>query len=94
MRQRAVDKYGGFLAENVFVIGDTPHDIACGKAIGAGTIAIATGQYSARDLLGCGADHVFDDLSKIETFFSALGLESQRAGGEGFLGKESGPAAE
>lgn len=29
----------------VFVIGDTPHDIHCGKAIGARTIAVATGQY-------------------------------------------------
>jgi phosphoglycolate phosphatase-like HAD superfamily hydrolase len=27
----------------VWVIGDTPHDIACGKSIGARTLAVATG---------------------------------------------------
>lgn len=74
-QRRAAEKYGEFRAEDVFVIGDTPHDIACGKAIGARTIAIATGRYSERDLRGCGADHVFDDLSDVTQFFDALGLK-------------------
>ena len=34
----------------VFVIGDTPHDVRCGKAIGARTIAVASGTYSAAEL--------------------------------------------
>ena len=34
----------------IYVIGDTPHDIACGKSIGAYTIAIATGTYSLEQL--------------------------------------------
>ena len=33
-----------------YVIGDTPHDVGCGKAIGARTIAVATGSY-AREAL-------------------------------------------
>jgi phosphoglycolate phosphatase-like HAD superfamily hydrolase len=33
-----------------FVIGDTPHDIRCGKAIGARTIAVASGEYSVGEL--------------------------------------------
>jgi phosphoglycolate phosphatase-like HAD superfamily hydrolase len=33
-----------------YVIGDTPHDIACGKAIAARTIAVATGSYDADQL--------------------------------------------
>jgi phosphoglycolate phosphatase-like HAD superfamily hydrolase len=37
-------------AETLYVIGDTPQDIACGKAIGARTIAVATGSYAADDL--------------------------------------------
>jgi phosphoglycolate phosphatase len=38
---------------HVFVIGDTPHDIHCGKAIGARTIAVATGQYGEEALKIC-----------------------------------------
>jgi len=36
--------------EDTYVIGDTPHDIRCGKHIGARTIAVATGGYSAEEL--------------------------------------------
>ena len=36
------------------VIGDTPHDVSCGKAIGARTLAVATGPgYSLDDLREC-----------------------------------------
>lgn len=37
-------------ADELYVIGDTPADIACGVAIGARTIAVATGSYSADEL--------------------------------------------
>lgn len=37
-------------AASVYVIGDTPADIACGAAIGARTIAVATGSYSVDEL--------------------------------------------
>lgn len=36
--------------ETMYVIGDTPHDVNCGKAIMARTIALATGAYSVADL--------------------------------------------
>lgn len=43
-----------FAAERAYVIGDTPHDVACGKAIGARTIAVATGPgYSLAELEAC-----------------------------------------
>ncbi len=32
--------------EDMYVIGDTPYDIQCGKAIGAKTISVATGHYA------------------------------------------------
>ena len=35
---------------SVFVIGDTPHDIECANAIGARTIAVATGGYTLEEL--------------------------------------------
>ncbi|MBK9234384.1 MAG: HAD hydrolase-like protein [Anaerolineae bacterium] len=34
-----------FTGKAVVVIGDTPADIACGQAIGAATVAVATGPY-------------------------------------------------
>jgi phosphoglycolate phosphatase-like HAD superfamily hydrolase len=34
----------------VFVVGDTPHDIHCANAIGARTVAVATGGYSLDEL--------------------------------------------
>ena len=34
----------------VFVIGDTPHDVRCGKLIGAYTIGVATGTFSVEAL--------------------------------------------
>jgi len=38
-------------AAKVFVIGDTPNDVRCGKKIGAYTIGVATGTFSKRDLM-------------------------------------------
>jgi phosphoglycolate phosphatase len=36
--------------DSMFVIGDTPHDISCGQAIGARTVAVASGPYELDDL--------------------------------------------
>jgi phosphoglycolate phosphatase-like HAD superfamily hydrolase len=36
--------------QSVYVIGDTPYDIRCGKAIRARTIAVATGVYNVSEL--------------------------------------------
>ncbi len=42
--------YPAVRPENMFVIGDTPNDVSCGKTIGARTVAVATGTYSAAEL--------------------------------------------
>ena len=40
--------------EQMVVIGDTPHDVSCGKAIGARTLAVATGSvYGLDELRAC-----------------------------------------
>jgi phosphoglycolate phosphatase len=40
--------------EDMVVIGDTPHDVACGKTIGARTVAVATGPvYQLDELRAC-----------------------------------------
>ena len=49
--RRALEKHGvNFAADDVWIIGDTPHDIDCGKAIGARTLAVATGGSSVDQL--------------------------------------------
>jgi len=62
--RRAKEKTGiDFPPERVWIIGDTPHDIACAKAIGANSIGVATGTFLPEDLTACGATRVFRDLS-------------------------------
>lgn len=50
-------------AADAVVVGDTPRDVACGRAGGTRTVAVATGSYVAADLAGAGADHVLENLS-------------------------------
>lgn len=52
-----------FAPDRVFVIGDTPHDIECGRVIGARTIAVATGGFSRAELEAHRPTAVFDDFS-------------------------------
>jgi phosphoglycolate phosphatase len=74
-RQRAFEKHGiEFEPNRIFVIGDTPHDIACGQAIGAQTIAVATGGCTLEKLAQHDADFVFKDLSDLAAVLAALGV--------------------
>ena len=58
--------------EKVFVIGDTPHDIACARAIGANAIAVATGRSNHSELAVHQPDWVFGDLSDVPAVLAAL----------------------
>ncbi len=72
-RKRAEEKHGRqFTAADIDVIGDTPHDIACGKAIGARTIAIATGNFSKTELASHAPDRIFENLAEIEDVMREL----------------------
>ena len=70
---RAKEKLGiEFPPERVYIIGDTPHDIACGKAIGAKTIAVATGAFSVEELAALNPTHTFADLSDTEALLDVV----------------------
>ena len=74
-RKRAEEAHGvSFRPEDIFIIGDTPHDIACALAIGAQGVGVATGRYSRAALESAGAHFVFDDLSDIDGVIRTLGL--------------------
>jgi phosphoglycolate phosphatase len=63
-RRRLHERLGVDLTgESVVIIGDTPADITCGRALGARAIGVATGRYSPDELRSHGAAAVFDDLS-------------------------------
>jgi len=49
----------------VWVIGDTPRDVRCARAIGARAVAVATGGYLAADLSLASPDIVLEDLSQL-----------------------------
>jgi phosphoglycolate phosphatase len=49
--------------ERMVVIGDTPHDVVCGKAIGARTVAVASGPgYGLEELRACEPDVALREL--------------------------------
>lgn len=52
-----------FLPAEIAVIGDTPRDIACARALGARSVCVATGSYDYTDLEQHGPDLLFEDLS-------------------------------
>ena len=58
--------------EALFVIGDTPHDIHCANAIGARTIAVATGGYSVAELSEHRPWRVFAELPPVDQFMRLI----------------------
>ena len=61
-----------FAPANTFIIGDTPHDIECGKVIGARTIAVATGKYTVEELTAHQPTAVFQDFSDPKAFLRMI----------------------
>jgi phosphoglycolate phosphatase len=73
-RSRAKEKHGReFSPAEIDVIGDTPRDIACGKAFGARTIAVATGTWSRDELAKHDPDVLIDDFSDVDALIDTLG---------------------
>jgi phosphoglycolate phosphatase-like HAD superfamily hydrolase len=49
--------------KDVVIVGDTPHDVACARAHGCRSLAVATGMFKVDELRSAGADHALQDLS-------------------------------
>ena len=60
---------------DVIVVGDTVLDVACAKAAGARSVAVATGPCDVETLRKSGADVVVRDLTDTEAFFRMLGVQ-------------------
>ncbi len=62
-----------FEPANVWIIGDTPHDIACGKVIGAKTMAVSTGHHTTDQLASHKPDALVRDLANSAKFWQIIG---------------------
>ncbi len=88
----AVERLRSYLGDSeaeapVVVVGDTPDDVACARAVKASAVAVATGRHSVDELEETGADAVFADFSDagqvIGRLLSLLGASGTSAGGAG-----------
>jgi phosphoglycolate phosphatase-like HAD superfamily hydrolase len=65
-RERGCALLGEALApDQVVVVGDTAHDVRCGRAIGARVLAVATGGASAEELAAHGPDWLVPTLEAV-----------------------------
>ncbi len=64
----------GRQVQRLFLVGDTPFDIAAARSIGAASVAVATGKFDERALLDAGANHVLTDLGDTRAVLALLGL--------------------
>jgi len=62
------------LGHNTIVIGDTPLDIESGKAVGATTVAVATGNFTREQLAVHAPDLLLNDLTDSKEFLFRTGL--------------------
>ncbi|HEU4978995.1 MAG TPA: haloacid dehalogenase-like hydrolase [Solirubrobacteraceae bacterium] len=69
-RRRAGEPGRPYPRERTVIIGDTPRDIACARADGVHTLALATGPYAADELAG--ADAVLASAAELPSALAAL----------------------
>lgn len=66
-RDRGVQAIGRTLSgSEILVIGDTAHDVACGRAIEAKVLAVATGGATAEELEACSPDWLVSSLEEVD----------------------------
>jgi phosphoglycolate phosphatase len=70
-RRKAAARYAQPIQQAV-VIGDTPRDIACGRAGNARVVAVATGSYSLEQLQEYAPDALLPDLSDPQAAIAAI----------------------
>ncbi len=69
--EAGLERHGDRL-KDVWVIGDTPADVKCGRAIGARVMAVATGHFTVEELAACEPDVAVADMSQHDEILEAL----------------------
>ncbi len=75
----AGEKNGAKFDRQIVVIGDTHHDIRCGRSIGARCVAVPTGMTSADVLRDAQPDVLVDTLEDVEPILALFGPHQQTA---------------
>ncbi len=63
------------LAKDIWIIGDTPNDVRCARAIGANVLAVATGRYHRAELHDCQPDLTVANLEEASPWWHRLQSE-------------------
>ena len=70
---RALERTGReFRGKQVVVVGDSVHDVACGRAMNVKSVAVASGLTSAARLESESPDHLFADFSDFAAVAEAI----------------------
>jgi len=64
-----------FDKKNIFIIGDTYHDIEVAKIHSLKSIAVATGRMTNTELKRYEPDYIFADLTKTKEFLKIIGID-------------------
>jgi phosphoglycolate phosphatase len=76
----AAEREGGeVVPERTYVVGDTPHDVACARTIGARAVAVASGSYGRDQLQAAAPWLLLDALPSPARFAALLDLPPRRA---------------
>ena len=71
--RRATAHWGRpFGGSDAVVIGDTPRDVACGRAARAATVAVATGRFSMAELKAAAPDRLLPGFEDVDLAAAAL----------------------
>jgi phosphoglycolate phosphatase len=61
-----------FAGKQIVIIGDTAHDVTCGRGVGARSIAVMTGWTDRAEIEVAQPDYLFDDLADTKTVLAAI----------------------
>ncbi len=71
---RAIYGWDGNIADDVWVVGDTPNDVIAGKENGTRVLAVASGIIPKEQLINTDADVLLDDLSNTAKVLEVFGV--------------------
>ncbi len=70
---RAAERAGRpFSGREIVIVGDTPHDVRCGRHLGARAVGVGTGRSSPEELLAAGAEAAFADFADRQSVTDAI----------------------